>query len=469
MPAEQNPIDQFSVASVYAEMLSRAPENDMQPRLEPMRQAMDILGEPQKAAKVIHLTGTNGKTSTARMVEAILLAHDLRVGRYSSPHMGSVTERIALDGGPVSDETFVRVWDEIRPHLQMVDEQLAQQGEVALTLYEVLTILAFAIFADEPVDVMVVEVGLGGLWDATNVVDADVQVVTPISLDHTEMLGETEEEIAEEKAGIIKPGGFLISAAQMPEVADVLLAAARSAEVPFRFESVEFGVESRLPGVGGQQLSLQGLAGRYENLLLPILGAHQAQNFAVAVAAVEAFLGGGEQELSTDTLRLACEHVSSPGRLEVLRSSPALIVDAAHNPAGIAASAQALKESFGLSKLVLVVGILQEKDARAMMQTLAEQYRDIADEVCVTESTSPRAIPAPHLMELALDAGFSESRVYSAPRVDEAIDWAVAQVDAEGASETGGVLITGSITVVGEARTLLGASDTGIAPAEGDQ
>ncbi|WP_022873146.1 bifunctional folylpolyglutamate synthase/dihydrofolate synthase [Nesterenkonia alba] len=453
----QEPVDHFSVASVYAEMLSRAPESDMQPRLEPVQLAVDILGEPHRSAPVIHVGGTNGKTSTARMIEAGLMAHDLRVGRYTSPHMGSVTERIAIEGTPVADETFVRIWDEIRPYIALTDQKLAERGQVPLTLFECLTVLAFAIFADEPVDVMVLEVGLGGAWDATNVAHGQVQVITPISPDHTAMLGETEAEIAEEKAGIIKPGGFLVSAAQVPEAADVLLRAAREAQVPFTFEAVEFGVESRLPGVGGQQVTINGLAGRYPDLLLPLHGAHQAENFALAVAALEAFIGGGEQELNLENLQLACEHISSPGRLETLRTGPAIIVDAAHNPAGLEASALALKESFGLDKLVLVVGILQEKDAEAMLATLFEHYGDLVADICFTESTSPRAIPATELADLALNAGFREEAIHSTARLDEAIDWAVGRIDDDGATASGGVLITGSITLVGEARTLLGA------------
>lgn len=440
----------------------------MRPRLEPMQLAMDILGEPQKSAKVIHVAGTNGKTSTARMIEAGLLAHELRVGRYSSPHLGKVTERIAVDGKPVNDETFVRIWDEIRPHIGLIDQQLSDRDEVPLTLFELLTVLAFAVFADEPVDVMVIETGLGGAWDATNVVASDVQVITPISLDHTDMLGDTEAEIAEEKAGIIKPGGFLISAAQLPEVADVLLAAAREAEVPFRFEGVEFGVESRMPGVGGQQLTIQGLAGRYPDLLLPLLGAHQAENFALATAALEAFIGGAEQELSLDSLRGACELITSPGRLEVLRSEPTMIADAAHNPAGLEASALALKESFGLTKLVLVVGILEEKDARAMLATLYQEYKDFAADICFTQSTSPRALPAETLADLALDAGFEEDTIHATTQLDEAIAWAVTRIDEDDAGATGGILITGSVTLAGEARTLLGLEDTGITDDPGE-
>ncbi|GAA1142872.1 folylpolyglutamate synthase/dihydrofolate synthase family protein [Nesterenkonia lutea] len=452
-------LDQFSVASVYAELLSRAPENKMEPRMEPMFEAMDLLGEPNRSAPVIHITGTNGKTSTARMIEAGLLAHDIRVGRYTSPHLSSVTERICLDGQPVDDETFVRIWDEVRPFISMVDESLSGRGEVPLTYFECVTILAFAVFADAPVDVMVLEVGLGGITDATNVADGSVSVITPISLDHTELLGDDERDIALEKAGIIKEHGFLISAAQVPAAADVLLAQAREKAVPYRFEGVEFGVESRVPGVGGQQLSVSGLAGRYPDILLPLHGAHQAENFAVAVAALEAFIGGGTQELNIEHLRLAAENVTAPGRLETLRTGPSIIIDAAHNPAGIEASAQALKESFGLSRLVLVVGILQDKDAREMLTSLYKEYEGLVEDICFTQSTSPRAIPAGQLGSLALDVGYAEEDIYVTERLDDAIDWAVGRADQADPGLVGGVLITGSVTVVGEARTLLGAPE----------
>ena len=454
-----DPLDaQFSVESVYAELRSRAPEQEMQPRLEPMRRAMDYLGDPAHAAPVIHLTGTNGKTSTARMVERLLMAHDLRVGRYTSPHLQKVTERIAVDGEPVADETFVRIWDEIRPCLQMVDASLNADGQVPLTEFEAMTVLAFAIFADEPVDVMVLEVGLGGAWDATNVADAQVSVMTPIDLDHTGMLGETREQIAAEKVGIIKRGGFVVSAAQTPEIAQVILDAAREQSADFRFEGVEFGVLQRVPGVGGQVISVQGLAGRYENLALPLFGAHQAQNASVALAAVEALLGGGERELEIELIRLAFEQLSSPGRLEVVRPHPPVVLDAGHNPHGIRAAAEAFRESFDAQRLNLVVGILREKDARGILEVLREQYAEVEDfetVLSVTASGSPRAIPAEELAEMALDAGFDEDRVRCCERADEAIAEAVSEaaVDAE---LSGAVLITGSVTLVGEARVLLG-------------
>ena len=356
--------DEFSVESVYADLLGRAPENKMEPRLAPLFRAMDVLGEPNKAFPIIHITGTNGKTSTARMIESGLLAHDLRTGRYTSPHLTRVTERISIDGAPVSDQTFVRIWDEIRPYLDIVDAELVAAGEVPLTYFEALTVLAFAIFADEPVDVAVMEVGLGGITDATNVGDGQVAVITPISLDHTELLGDTTGLIAGEKAGIIKEGAFVISAAQPTDAAQVILEAAREKNAAFRFEGVEFGVAARTVAVGGQQLDLQGLAGLYPGILLPLHGEHQAQNAAVALAALEAFLGGGEKELKLDLVREGFAAVTSPGRLEVMRTSPTIVVDAAHNPAGIAASAAALQESFAFSKLVVVRACWRKRTPR---------------------------------------------------------------------------------------------------------
>lgn len=449
--------DPAGVERVYGALLSRAPENKIERRIDPLRRAMEVLGDPQNAAPVIHLTGTNGKTSSARMIESLLLAHDIRTGRYTSPHLSTVTERIVIDGAPVSDEAFVRVWDEIEPFLQIVDGELEANGEHRLTFFEAMTVLAFAIFADEPVEAVVLEVGLGGTWDATNVAQGQVNVVTPISLDHTDLLGDTVAEIAEEKAGIIKPGGILISAVQEPEAAQVLLERAREVGAEWRFEGVEFGVESRTLAVGGQIVDLRGIAGRYPDITLPLFGEHQAQNASTALAAVEAFIGGGTRELNQELVQAGFAAVSSPGRLEMVRSSPTIVVDAGHNPAGIRASAEAVKQSFGFSKLVLVLGILQEKDAAAMLLELREQYGELVSDVAITQSSSPRAIPAGELAALAIEAGFDEGDIYVTEKLDDALDWAAARADESEQLGGGGVLVTGSITVVGEARTLLGA------------
>nr|WP_031273311.1 folylpolyglutamate synthase/dihydrofolate synthase family protein [Kocuria atrinae] len=444
-----------TVEEVYGELLDRAPENKMEPRLDAVQRAVDILGNPEKSAPVIHITGTNGKTSTARMVESLLLAHDLRVGRYTSPHLEKVTERISLDGQPVADETFVRIYGEIAPYLQLVDNELAERGEPRLTFFEVLTVLAFAVFADEPVDVMVLEVGIGGSWDATNVAEAAVSIVTPVDLDHTEMLGDTLQDIALEKAGIIKPGGFLISAAQDPVVAQILLERAQEVGAQFRFEGVEFGVRGRTIAVGGQIMAVQGLAAEYIDLMPPLFGEHQAENAALAIAAVEALLGGGDKPLNQELLVAGLGAVTSPGRLELARKAPPVLLDAAHNPHGLKASAQAVRESFTFAKLNLVVGILREKDVETMLRILAEEYSEYELELWCSHSRSPRAIPPEELAEIAADMGFDEDMVHAEDRLDDAIASAI-QDAADRQEFDGAVLITGSVTVVGEARALLG-------------
>jgi dihydrofolate synthase / folylpolyglutamate synthase len=418
---------------------------------------MEILGEPNKAFPIIHVTGTNGKTSTARMIEAGLRAHGLSTGRYTSPHLSKVTERISIDGAPVPDETFVRIWDEIRPYLQIVDSELVAGDQPRLTYFECLTILGFAVFADQPVNVAVIEVGLGGITDATNVGDGQVSVITPISLDHTDLLGDTTGDIAYEKAGIIKPGGFLISAAQPVDAAQVLLERAKEVNVPFRFEGVEFGVESRTVAVGGQMVTVQGIAGRYEDLLVPLHGAHQAENAAVAIAALEAFFGG-EKPIDAEILQEAFASVTSPGRLEVVRTAPTIIVDAAHNPEGIRVSAEAIHEAFNFTKLVVVVGVLRDKDAEEILRQLKESLGDLAAEYCFTESNSPRAVPAEDLAEIAVDLGFGEDNIHVAAKLDDALEWAVERAEADD-ELAGGVLVTGSITLVADARILLGKAD----------
>ena len=439
---------------VYTQLLARAPENKMEPRMAPMFRAMEVLGEPQKACPVIHLTGTNGKTSTARMIESLLRAHDLRTGRYSSPHLVSVTERISIDGEPVDEQTFVRVWDEISPYLDLVDAELTAQGETRLTYFEAVTILGFAIFADAPVDVLVLEVGLGGITDATNVADGAVSVITPISLDHTDLLGDSPGLIAEEKVGILKPGGYLVSAIQPVDAADVLLERARELEIPFGFESLDFKLLERQVAVGGQLLQIEGQAARYDEIFLPLYGAHQAQNATVALAAVEAFLGGGQRELNADLVRQGFAETTSPGRLEVVRTAPTVLVDAGHNPDGISATAAAVKESFGFSRLVLMLGILQEKDAAAMLYQMREEYGDLVEDLCLTQSSSPRAIPAGELATLAIEAGWPEEDLYVTENLEDAIEWSVGRAEA-GEDLAGGVLVTGSITLVGEISLLL--------------
>ncbi|MDO4254513.1 MAG: folylpolyglutamate synthase/dihydrofolate synthase family protein [Kocuria sp.] len=446
-----------TVEEVYRFLLDRAPEHTMAPRLDAVREAVDVLGQPHRCAPVIHVTGTNGKTSTARMIEALLLAQDLRVGRYTSPHLERVSERISVDGEPVDDDTFVRVFNEIAPYMAVVDSRLAAKSAPRLTYFEVLTVLAFAVFADTPVDVMVLEVGLGGVWDATNVADAAVSVVTPIDLDHTDLLGDTVEDIALEKAGIMKPSGFLVSAAQDPSAAQVLLDKAQELNIPFRFEGVEFAVEDRLPGVGGQQMTVRGLAGAYPDLLLPVLGAHQASNAALAIAAVEAFVGGGHTPLAQEIVATALDAVRSPGRLELMQPSPPVVIDAAHNPHGIAASTAALVESFHPQRLYGVVGVLADKDVDGILRALLEGYAHTDAQWWFTASDSARALAPESLAHAAVDLGFPEDAVHTGESVEEAVGSAVEAARTEQAEHGESVvLITGSVTIAGAARRILG-------------
>jgi dihydrofolate synthase/folylpolyglutamate synthase len=436
-----------------ATLASRYPSEDkMVPDLDRIRLLMDLMGSPQRSYPSIHLTGTNGKTSTARMVDALVRGFGLRPGTYTSPHLDTVTERICIDGDPLSDERFTQVFDEVMPYVELVDSR----SPVPMTFFEVLTAMAFAAFADAPVDLAVLEVGLGGLWDATNVVEAGTAVVLPIGLDHVPLLGTTLAEVAAEKAGIIHPGANVILAAQPPEAAEVLLRRCAEVGATVAREGLEFGVLDRRTAVGGQLLTLQGLAGRYEDVFLPLHGPHQASNAAVALAAVEAFLGGGEGSLDPDAVRQGFADVSSPGRLEVVRTSPTVLIDAAHNPHGMAATVAALGDAFSFTHLVAVVAVLSDKDVRSMLEVLEPAVSSIV----VTENTSPRHLPVEELRVLAEEI-FGEDRVAVEDRLDDALDTAIALADAEagmtGLAGGSGVLVTGSVVTAGEARTLLKA------------
>ncbi|WP_340539595.1 bifunctional folylpolyglutamate synthase/dihydrofolate synthase [Nocardioides sp. GXZ039] len=429
-------------------LLSRWPEHKLEPSLDRIRAFTEILGDPQTAYRSVHLTGTNGKTSTARMIEALLRALDLRTGRFTSPHLERMSERIVIDGEPLDDETFVQAFNDIAPYTHLVD---ADQP-YPLSFFETIVAMAYAAFADAPVDVAVVEVGMGGAWDATNVIDADVAVVLPISVDHASYLGDTPAAIAEEKAGIIKAGSTVVSAAQEPDVAAVI--ADRVAEVGATLvrEGVDFGVASRAAAVGGQVVTLRGLRGVYEEVFLPLFGAHQAQNAAVALAAVEAL--AGEQPLDDELVREAFASVASPGRLEIVRRSPTVILDAAHNPHGAEATAAALEDSFQLDPVIGVIGVMGDKDAEGL---LAAFEPHLAHVVC-TQSTSDRALPAADLARIAVEV-FGEDRVTVEPRLIDAIEQAATLAEAGEALtsslSSGAVLVTGSIVTVGEARTLL--------------
>ena len=439
---------------VEGDIFNRRGEGHVNPTNERMRALVDLLGDPQKAYRSIHLTGTNGKTTTARMIDELLRAFGVRSGRYTSPHLERVTERIVIDGEPISDRVFVEGYREIEPYIEMLDARF----DTPLSFFEIVTALAYAIFADVPVDVAVVEVGMGGSWDNTNVIDAEIAVVTPIGIDHSQYLGNTVEQIAGEKAGIIKPDSIAILAAQPNEAAPVLVQRAVEVGATIAREGMEFGVLERGIAVGGQLLSLQGLGGQYDQVFLPLFGAHQAQNAAVALAAVEAFFGAGGQTgaLDIEIVREAFAAVRSPGRLEPIRSAPTILLDAAHNPAGMTATLAAVGESFQFRRLVGVLAVMADKDATGIVELLEPAL----DELVVTEASSTRSLDADSLAAIAVPV-FGADRVTVEPRLDDALETAVrlAEDTPDEIVSGAGVLVTGSVFAVGEARMLLARQD----------
>lgn len=413
-----------------------------------IEELLDVLGSPQRAYPSIHLTGTNGKTSTARMIDSLLRAHGLHTGRYTSPHLETVRERISLDGQPVDEERFTAVYAEVGPLAELIDAR----SDEPLTYFDMTTALAFATFADAPVDVAVVEVGLGGAEDATNVIQAGVAVITPIGLDHTEWLGDTIADIALAKSGIVHEGATLICALQPEEAMEPILERCAEVGATVAREGSEFGVIERNLALGGQVLTLQGLGGVYDEIFLPLHGAHQAQNAALALAAVEAFLGAGkERQLEVELVREGFSSSSSPGRLERVRNAPTVLVDAAHNPHGMAATVAALTEEFSFRRLVAVVAMLGDKDADGVLELL----EPVVDELVCARNSSPRALPAEELAEIAYEI-FGEDRVHVHSELPDAIEAAVtlAEADIDAGISGVGVLITGSVVTVADARKL---------------
>jgi folylpolyglutamate synthase/dihydrofolate synthase len=445
---------------IEQEIFARRPEHAINPSLDRINSLVTLLGDPQRAYPVIHITGTNGKTSTSRMTETLLRARGLRTGLFTSPHLVSVRERICVDGQPLSVERFVDAYDEIKPYLDIVDKS----HDTRLSFFEVLVGMAFSVFADAPVDVCVLEVGMGGTWDNTNVADGAVAVITPISIDHARYLGDTVEEIAADKAGIIKPGAIAVLAQQPPAAGEVLVRRASEVGATVAREGLEFGVLSRELAVGGQQVAIRGLLGDYQDLYLPLFGAYQAGNLACAIAAVEAFArtpetdeepGAGTSGLDQNIVRRAVATMTSPGRLEIVRRSPVVIIDAAHNPGGMAASVEALTEAFSFTDLVAIMAVSEDKDVSGIL----DELEPVVTQLVVSTNSSTRSMPAAELAALAADI-LGPDRVTVAERLDDAIELGVTLADeADAASEGGpgkaGVLITGSVVTAGDARALL--------------
>lgn len=441
---------QAELAAVESALLARWPESRLEPSLGRIAALVDLLGSPQAAYPVIHVTGTNGKSSTARMIEALLRSFGLRTGLFTSPHLQSMRERVAFDGEPISPERFVDAYHDIEPYLGMVDA--AHQHP--LSFFETLTGLAYAAFAEAPVDVAIIEVGMGGTWDATNVADGQVAVLMPISVDHEAYLGAALGGIAGEKAGIVKPGAVAVLAEQPDEVAEILRRRAHEVEAALVREGLDFGLRGRLGAVGGQVIVVQGLGGLYEDLFLPLLGEHQAHNAACALVAVEAFLGGGRNQLDVDLVRAGLADARSPGRLEVVRRSPAIVLDAAHNPAGALAVAAAVQSEFTFTPLVGVLGVLADKDARGIVEAL----EPVLAAVVVTAVPGPRSMDPGALAAIAVEV-FGPDRVKVVPRVADALETAVGLAESGGEDPIGaGVLVVGSVVLAGAARELLKGS-----------
>ena len=432
-------------ASLVAELTSRWPEHRVGPGLSRIAALMDLLGNPERATPVIQVAGTNGKGSTCIMIDALLRSAGLRTGRFASPHLSDARERICIDGQPLSEARFAEAWQEVEPFVRMVDEQ--QLDGIAMTFFEVITGMAYAAFADTPVDVAVVEVGLGGRWDATSVADPQVAVVTPVGAVHTHILGDSLEKIAAEKAGIIKPGATVVLSGQEPAAARVLLAQAVEAGDVVRAEGPDFGVLERRPAVGGQVIRIESAGGPLGDLFLPLHGAHMARNAALAVAAVEAFLGG--QPLAPEIIEEGFASVVAPARLELARTSPAIVIDTAHNPQAAQATIDACQEAFAFQPLIGVVAMMADKDTSGVLEIFASAM----DQVVVTRAQgTPRALPAEELARAAEDF-WPAGKVHQAPAMPDALELATLLADAAGPGT--GVLVAGSLIAAGQARDLL--------------
>lgn len=441
--------DRARADAVYAALLARQGEQWVQPRVERTRRVLELLGDPQATYRVVHLTGTNGKTSTARIVESIVRAHGLRTGLFTSPHLERFTERVMIDGEPIDDGLVADAWDEISPFVDLVDAELAAAGDAPLTFFELLTVLAFVAFADAPVDVAVIEVGMGGSWDSTNTADGDVVVFAPIDLDHADRLGNTIAEIATVKSGIIKPGAAAVSAEQNPAALEVLKAAADARSTSLAVEGDAFGLTAQSLAVGGQQISVQGLAGTYDELYLPLYGAHQGHNAALAIAAVESLIGGAEQPLATDVVADGLAQVTSPGRLQLVGVAPTVLVDSAHNPHGARALVSALEDSFDFDEWGIVLGAFGDKDIAGIVSTVVPA----AAHVFATAPDSDRAADPDALADLVEAAG-AHVTVHRnlAEAAEAAREWAAA-------SDRRAVVIAGSVVLAGEALQLAAEED----------
>lgn len=450
--AHQNQLDEQMV-KIGTAILERAPEHKVQPSISRVKAVLELLGNPQNTYQVVHITGTNGKTTTTRVVEQIIRESGLRTGRFTSPHLHTMRERIVIDGDNISVADFIATWQEIEPYVRMVESNSANTSGTKLSFFEILTVMAYVAFANAPVDVAVVEVGMGGRWDATNVADGQVAVITPIALDHEKWLGASVTEIATEKVGIIKPKASVVSAEQIESVQAIIAQAVQDNSAYLVQENKEACVLSTEFAVGGQIITLQTPNAIYEDLYLPLAGVHQAHNVLLAVLAVEAFFG--QQALSATVIEEAIAQVKSPGRIEIVRSSPLVIVDAGHNPHGVQASLQALENHFGLRKVIAVYSAMADKDIEGVLDLL----EPMVEALVLVEMDNPRAAKLEYLETIAQEV-FGEDRVYTASNLSEAITKAadLAETDLEALVEDTGVIVLGSVYIAAQARQVLGVA-----------
>ncbi|GIG53286.1 dihydrofolate synthase [Demequina activiva] len=433
---------------IDALIFSRPTHADHDAKMRRVAAALELLGDPQHSLRAVHITGTNGKTSTSRMIESLLRAHGLSTGLFTSPHLTTFRERIQLDGQPLPQDALVRLWERVAPAISTVDARSLAAGGPLMSFFEVLTVLGLCAYADAGVDVAVIEVGIGGARDATNVVRGEVAVLTPMAEDHSTYFVGGITGVATEKSGIIKPGAVVVSATQPVVAEDIIrgVAALRGAVV--RWEGLHHDVIAREASPAGQVVALRTLTSTRDNVLVPLHGDFQAQNAMIALAAVEAALELRGMGLDDEAVARGFAGSTSPGRLEVIADQPTVVVDAAHNPHGVTALVGALGESFGFDSVVGVVAVLADKDAEGILAGL----ETVLDHVIVTETSSPRATPVDELAASAREV-FGSHRVSVSPSVADALERATAMaLERDGEA---GVLVAGSITLVAQARTLV--------------
>ena len=408
----------------------------MVPDLSRILSLATLLSDPQLTYPSIHVTGTNGKGTTARVAAELACAHGLTTGLYTSPHLVSVRERLSVCGVDITEQEFADEYEHLLPYLLLVDSQ----GEEQVTYFEALTALAYLWFADKPVALGVFEVGMGGTWDATNLVRGDVAVFTPVALDHPE-LGATVAEVAGEKAGIVKEGGIAVSREQDDGALRVIEARCVEMGVPLHLEHRDFEVEERLRALGGQSLRIRGLRGTYDDLFLPMFGEHAARNTATAIAAVESLF---DKALDEDTTREALANVRWPGRLEIVGRHPTILLDGAHNPAGAEALAAALQEFFIWARLHLVISISANKDVAGIVRPLAA----LADIAYAAKNDSERSGDA---LVIAEEFGAQGGPVEVFDSIAAALEAARSSAD-----EADLIVVTGSLYTVADAHRALG-------------